>query len=995
MSVISFLVSSGLTQNEACGIGPYYYVYTNVVDVATQCGGCFGAGLDCWACLNVQSNPNANQLFLDAGLTIPINPGLYYLVNEMSVGNYAYWTVQNSYPQGGPGFFGGCPIGPTPTPTPTGQPTTPTNTPTVTQTPSVTPTNTGTPNTTPTNTPTISVTPSVSVSSLPSSGINFRKIITDYQKLADSHKQLNSFGSGNSDQLSYRTQTRDKEYNTQFQSPYYPLLFVIPGKVVNDLEYKTWDFNTIVADVLERDLANQVDISSDTLQILQDVISQFRLSVNARFGNYYNDYFVDEEVNCTPFLEKEDDMLNGWNGLIRIKTMTPLNRCAAAYLPFTGTPIQHLNGINFKTFYEDFKLLADHHKQLNSFGFGSVDDFQYLTQSRDKEDNTQFQSPYYPLMYVVPNDVKQKFNYMEYTFDVIVADIMERSLLNQTDILSDTNQILDDIISQFRLSVTQSLGNFNAEYYLDNPIVCTPFMEQYDDLLGGWTATLTIQVMTPLNRCDAAFFDTFVTPTPTVTPTNTSTPTPTPSFTPTSSETPTPTPTNTETQTPTPSVTQTMTPTVTQTQTGTPAVTPTPTNTETPTNTPTTTETPTNTPTPTNTETQTPTPTKSMTPTPTQTQTGTPAVTSTPTQTQTPTNSQTPTNTNTPTVTTTPSNTPSVTQTMTPTTTQTPTVTPANCVWNLTTSLWENNTNLWNSCGPLVTPTMTKTPTNTPTNTPTPSTTPPASGTTEANLYLRAVVDNGGTGITSTVSAATVTLFTSLFSNNLYDKIKTMYPMLGGTSGSTKFNAINPVDTNAAFRLSFVGTGITYDYSGITIANDALTGSFYANTNFNAGTNLTGNSATVGIYYKNLISTFRETYWYGSYQGGTPERFVTLSTDVVNNNRQYSLLFSRTNQLTQTGITYANMSGQYTQGNDGTNTYLRYNGTSIATGTDSTTRPTNNVYIGTLNLNGTSYRGANARYQFFYISDSLTSDEASTMETIINTFQTSIGRNLY
>jgi hypothetical protein len=674
MSVISFLVSSGLTQNEACGISPYYYVYTNVVDEPTQCGGCYGAGLTCWACLNVESLPNANQLFLDAGLTIPINTGLYYLVNEQSVGNYAYWTVQNSYPQGGQGFFGGCAIGPTPTPTATGIPTTPTQTPTNTQTPSVTPT----------NTPTISVTPSVSVSSLPSSGINFRSIIQDYQKLADSHKQLNSFGSGNSDQLSYRTQTRDKEFNITNNSPYYPLLYIIPSKVENNLEYKTWDFNTIVADVLERDLANQVDISSDTLQILQDVISQFRLSVTARFGNYYNDYFVDDMVSCVPFLEKEDDMLNGWNGLIRIKTMTPLNRCAAAFNTFTGTPIQHVNGINLKTFYEDFKLLADHHKQLNSFGFGSVDDFQYLTQSRDKEENTQFQSPYYPLMYVVPNDVNQMFNYMEYTFDIIVADIIERTLLNQTDVLSDTNQILDDIISQFRLSVTQSLGNFNAEYYLDNPIVCTPFMEQYDDLLGGWTATLKIQVMTPLNRCDAAFFDTFVTPTPTVTATNTPTPSVTPSITPTNTQTPsgTPEPTTTPTQTQTP--TNTETPTNTPTPSVTTSMTPTQTPSETPTNTPTVTQTPTTTTTLTATETQTPTPTQ----TPTTTLTLTPTGSETPTPTPSVTQTMTPTNTNTP--------------SGTPTNTPTPSVTPSgggggNKLWNTNTTNWDSETGLWNT----------------------------------------------------------------------------------------------------------------------------------------------------------------------------------------------------------------------------------------------------------------------------------------------------------
>jgi hypothetical protein len=138
---------------------------------------------------------------------------------------------------------------------------------------------------------------------------------------------------------------------------------------------------------------------------------------------------------------------------------------------------------------------------------------------------------------------------MEYSFDIIVADVIERDLANQTDVLSDTNQIMDDIIGQFRLSVTDSLGNFNQNYYLDNPIVCQPFMEKYDDLLGGWTATLNIQVMTALDRCDAAF-DSFLTPTPTVTPTptQTQTQTPTNTNTPTNTETPTNTPTPTPTE---------------------------------------------------------------------------------------------------------------------------------------------------------------------------------------------------------------------------------------------------------------------------------------------------------------------------------------------------------------------------------------------------------------------------------------------------------------
>ena len=568
-----------------------------------------------------------------------------------------------------------------------------------------------------------SPTPTPSPEPLPQFGVNFKSIADDFETLANAHKQLNSFGLGDIDTLSYWTTSRDKEDNTTFNPPIYPLLYVVPSKVTHDLNYKTWEFNSIVMDIVERDLQNQVDTVSDTLQILQDVISQFRYSNTAYFGNYYDKYFLDNTVVCTPFLEKYHDLTNGWNGLLQLKTITPLDRCSAAYLPFTGTPIMHLEGINFKTFHDDFRLLADHHKQINSFGFGALEDLSFWTESRMKEDNPNYQAPVFPLMYVVPANVEQRLTHMVYQFNVIILDIIERDLSNQTDVLSDTNQILDDVISQFRLSVRDSLGNFNKEYYLQTPVTCNPFIEKYTDLCGGWSGLLNVEVMIPLNRCDAAF-DSFETPTPT--PTSTVTPTVTTTVTPTSSETPTPT----------------VTPTLTQT----------PTSSETPTPTPTVTDTPTQTPTPTLTDTPTQTPTPTVTDTPTQTPTNTPTIT--PTVTTTVTTTATPTLTPTPTVTT--------TITLTPTITPTPSVTPssgpATCIWNLTDSFWNDNTNNWDSCGPIPTSTPTPTITLTPSPSPTPGLRP-----TFGNLWDWWISDTG----VSTNSVQGVTGWTGMNGNVL------------------------------------------------------------------------------------------------------------------------------------------------------------------------------------------------------------------------------------
>lgn len=380
--------------------------------------------------------------------------------------------------------------------------------------------------------------------------INLKNISDALNELVLKHKQINSYGFGDIDEMSYETNIRLRQDNPTFESPFFPLLYVVPNKVLNGLRYKEWEFNCVMSDIVDRDLMNQVDLLSDTLQMLQDVMSQFRLSVLPEYGCYNQYYWLDETINFTPFLEKYSDLTNGWNALLKIKTMTPLDRCEAAFETFTGSPIVH-QSINFKTFADDFRLLADHHKQLNSFGFGSLEDLSFWTESRLKQDNPTFESPFFPLLYVVPSDAQQIIvengsSYMEYTFNCIVMDILDRGTFNQTDVLSDTNQILDDIISQFRLSVTQSLGCFNAKYYLDDFVECLPFIEQYTDLCGGWNGILKIKVMDPLDRCAAAF-DSFVTPTST--PQISPTPSVTPSVTPTITQTPSVTPTITPSQT--------------------------------------------------------------------------------------------------------------------------------------------------------------------------------------------------------------------------------------------------------------------------------------------------------------------------------------------------------------------------------------------------------------------------------------------------------------
>jgi hypothetical protein len=69
------------------------------------------------------------------------------------------------------------------------------------------------------------------------------------------------------------------------------------------------------------------------------------------------------------------------------------------------------------------------------------------------------------------------------------------------------------------------------------------------------------------------------------------------------------------------------------------------------------------------------------------------------------------------------------------------------------------------------------------------------------------------TGIGGIEAVAINNLVNQLKQQALWDKMIAIYPMVGGTAFTHKFNLKNTADTNAAFRLNFVG-GWTHNSSG-------------------------------------------------------------------------------------------------------------------------------------------------------------------------------------
>lgn len=286
---------------------------------------------------------------------------------------------------------------------------------------------------------------------------------------------------------------------------------------------------------------------------------------------------------------------------------------------------------------------------------------------------------------------------------------------------------------------------------------------------------------------------------------------------------------------------------------------------------------------------------------------------------------------------------------------------------------------------PTPTPTETITPSPTPTMTPTPSSVPFDS---DAAAYLSAVVSAGGS-VNATISGATNTLFTSLKSASLYSKLSYMYPLIGSTPNSMKIEAKS---LSATYDILFVSSGGTFTTNGYNPYN----GSSYYYAQF---TNVFGNSISPsGNIHMGLYITLAAT--------GNNSGYGLCASDGNNSNQNYiftkfnngnSLFYSWVGAYTTT-LSDPSGLGHYilTRNASNTNTQLYKNGSVIADVSQGYYACTTSYFLGAEIANGVAVGGRNSQtYSFVHFGNKLDASEQLTLSTIINTFQTTLGRNTY
>jgi hypothetical protein len=239
------------------------------------------------------------------------------------------------------------------------------------------------------------------------------------------------------------------------------------------------------------------------------------------------------------------------------------------------------------------------------------------------------------------------------------------------------------------------------------------------------------------------------------------------------------------------------------------------------------------------------------------------------------------------------------------------------------------------------------------------------------------------TGISGSNATAIDTLVLDLKSAGVWNGLYAIYPMIGGTSTTCKYNLKDPQDTNGAYRLNFVG-GWTFDSSGAK--PDGVSGT-YADTFAAPNSVFTTTNGSFSYYsFTNNAASDDVEFGASPFNSTTGETLLALR---YSDGNQYSFF----GQVGGSGGASGNSSGYFISNRTSAVEGWK-NGTRVVnTGTTVTTFTTNTLYLGAQNNSTSNFRNSSRGCSFATIGATL-SDPAG-FSTIVNNYQTALGRNVY
>jgi len=145
---------------------------------------------------------------------------------------------------------------------------------------------------------------------------------------------------------------------------------------------------------------------------------------------------------------------------------------------------------SYKQIIDLFRTICNDHLAIKHFAVGTVSDIETPTE----------ESPQgiYPYVFLRPIGAELDTRIIIYDFDLIVCDLAKDSEDLESRVHNSTLSIMQEILSYFKFVPNT---NINVEF----PTNLTWFVEANKNSVAGWTASLRLTTVNPLNFCETAF----------------------------------------------------------------------------------------------------------------------------------------------------------------------------------------------------------------------------------------------------------------------------------------------------------------------------------------------------------------------------------------------------------------------------------------------------------------------------------------------------------
>jgi hypothetical protein len=160
--------------------------------------------------------------------------------------------------------------------------------------------------------------------------MTINQINTLFSNIASAHKQINDYGYGEPWEIEEKMNGNVK----------YPMLWVVPISSTTFEQVKERTFQFLIVDQVKKGDENQLEVWSDTEQILDDIIKIFKYESDT--------YELVNDPQLFPFKEEMTDWVSGHRAELTIRTNFAKNYCDVPAYSFVSPEYLALTTVTIK-----------------------------------------------------------------------------------------------------------------------------------------------------------------------------------------------------------------------------------------------------------------------------------------------------------------------------------------------------------------------------------------------------------------------------------------------------------------------------------------------------------------------------------------------------------------------------------------------------------------------------------------------------------------------